>query len=93
MHHPAGCLQPRRLGALARARRAQQYYIHHAALSPERTAGLAPSWRGLELRLLDEVAILVRDQMALDLADRVHGHIDDDQQAGAAQAEIEPRLR
>src|SRR5215210_4994303 len=47
---------------------------------------------GLELGLLDEVAVLVRDQMALDLRDRVHGHIDDDQQAGPAEIEGHARL-
>src|SRR5690242_15462986 len=39
----------------------------------------------LEPRLLDEVAILMREQMALDLRHRVHCHVDDDDQAGAAQ--------
>jgi hypothetical protein len=39
----------------------------------------------LQLGLLDQVAILVRQQMALDLGDRVHRHVDHDQQAGAAQ--------
>src|SRR5262245_18020087 len=47
----------------------------------------------LQLRLLDEVAILMGDQVALDLADRVHRHVDDDEQAGAAKTEIEAGLR
>src|SRR5215210_3200626 len=42
---------------------------------------------GLELRLLDQIAILMGDQMALDLGDRVHGDVDHDQQAGAAEIE------
>src|SRR5437868_11234741 len=54
---------------------------------------LAPPRRRLELRLLDEVAVLVRDQVALDLTDRIHGHVDDDQQAGPAEPEVEARLR
>src|SRR5688500_14558892 len=47
---------------------------------------------GLELRLLDEVAVLVGDQMALDLRHRVHGDVDDDQQAGPAEVEGHARL-
>src|SRR4029079_12285813 len=54
---------------------------------------LPPSRRGLELRLLYEIAILVRDQVALDLADGVHRHVDDDEQAGAAEPEVEAGLR
>src|SRR3954462_290930 len=53
---------------------------------------LAPSRRRLELRLLDQIAILVGDQVTLDLAYRVHRHVDDDQQAGAAESEIEAGL-
>ena len=34
----------------------------------------------------------MRDQVALDLADRVHRHVDDDQQAGPAEVEGHPRL-
>src|SRR5688572_477898 len=41
----------------------------------------------LQLRLLDQVAILMGDQVALDLGHRVHGHVDHDQQAGAAEIE------
>src|SRR3569623_1961533 len=41
----------------------------------------------LELRLLDQVAILVRQQMRLNLSHRVHRHDDDAQQAGAAEVE------
>src|SRR5260221_14166086 len=65
-----------------------------AALSPcSPNPKLAPSRRRLELRLLDQVAILVRDQVALDLADGVHRHVDDDQQAGAAETQVgEPGL-
>src|SRR5215218_8219645 len=55
---------------------------------PRRSAPLG----ALQLRLLDEVAILVGDQVALDLADRVHGDVDNDEQAGAAEREIDARL-
>src|SRR3982751_4646825 len=55
---------------------------------PSRQVGLPTARRGLELGLLDEVAVLVRDQMALDLADRIHGHVDDDQQASAAEPQV-----
>src|SRR3989344_9222346 len=41
----------------------------------------------LQLRLLDQVGILMRQQMALDLGDRIDSAVDDDQQAGAAQEE------
>src|SRR3954470_6670168 len=41
----------------------------------------------LQLRLLDQVAILVGDQVALDLGHRVHRHVDDDQQRGASEIE------
>src|SRR6185437_8749262 len=65
-----------------------------AALSPRSpNTKLAPPRRGLELRLLDKIAILVSDQVALDLAYRVHGYIDDDEQAGAAEPEVEACLR
>src|SRR5438270_5611640 len=59
-----------------------------AALSPVSPFGLAPPRRGLELRLFDQVAILVGDQVALNLADRVHRHVDDDQQAGPAETQV-----
>src|SRR3954467_15551478 len=49
---------------------------------------LAPSRRRLELRLLDQVAILVRDQVALNLAYSVHRDVDHDQQAGAAEPQV-----
>src|SRR5688572_9436439 len=55
-----------------------------AALPFGRWSALAA---GLQLRLLDQIAILVRDQVALDLRDSVHRHVDNDQQAGAAQVE------
>src|ERR1044072_2727432 len=47
----------------------------------------SPAEAALELRLLDQVAILVGDQMALDLGHRVHRHVDHDQQRSAAQIE------
>src|SRR5690606_1202531 len=50
-------------------------------------ARLAAHPRALQLRLLDEVTILVCHQVALDLGDRVHRDVDDDEQAGAAQVE------
>ena len=62
------------------ARRSQKDDIQHCgALSLFAEPELAPPRRGLELRLLDEVAVLVRDQVALDLAHRVHRHVDNDQ--------------
>src|SRR5215208_7104360 len=60
-----------------------------AALPSSRRSALAA---GLQLRLLDEVAILMGDQVALDLRDRVHRHVDDDEQARSAQVEGHPRL-
>src|SRR3982751_3445617 len=60
---------------------------------PSRQVGLPTARRGLELGLLDEVTVLVGDQMALDLANRVHGHVDHDQQAGAAEADVQASLR
>src|SRR5689334_18682175 len=59
--------------------------------SPARSCS-ALARRRLELRFLDEVAILMGDEVALDLAHRVHGHVDDDQQARTAEAEVEPGL-
>src|SRR6188472_1907907 len=47
----------------------------------------------LELSLLDQVSIFMRDEVALDLSHRVHRHVDDDEQAGAAEAERDARLR
>ena len=41
----------------------------------------------LELRFLEQVAILQRQQVALDLGDGIDGHVDDDQQAGSAEKE------
>src|SRR3954469_14672042 len=67
--------------------------LNTSAFSPSRRLKLPPPRRRLELRLLDEIAVLVRDQVALDLADRIHGHVDHDQQAGAAKAEVQTRLR
>ena len=52
-----------------------------------------PPSAALQLRLLDQVAILVGDQVALDLGHRVHRHVDDDQQAGAAEIEGDARPR
>src|SRR5207302_1746174 len=40
-----------------------------------------------QLRALDQAFILVREQVALDLRHRVHGHADYDQQRGAAEIE------
>src|ERR1044072_3839023 len=47
----------------------------------------------LEPRLLDEIAILMRNQVALDLGHGVHRHVDHDQQAGSAQIEGNARPR
>src|SRR4249919_4110469 len=60
--------------------------ISKASPLPERRRSLAAA-RALELRLLDQIAILMGDQVALDLADRVHRHVDHDQQAGSAEVE------
>src|SRR5690606_20231132 len=57
---------------------------------PRRRASAQPP---LELRLLDQVAVLVRQQVRLDLADRVHRHVDDDQQAGSAKEQRNAGLR
>src|ERR1700741_2913529 len=54
---------------------------------------LAPAEAALQLRFLDEVAILVGDQMALDLGHRIHRHVDDDEQRGAAEIEGDAHLR
>src|SRR5687768_10610876 len=54
------------------------------------TSSPAPA---LQFRLLDEVAILMGDEVALDLGHRVHRHVDDDEQAGAAEIEGDARAR
>src|SRR5690606_16420329 len=46
-----------------------------------------------EFRLLDQVAILMGQQMRLDLADRVDRHVDHDQQAGATEKQRNTGLR
>src|SRR5690606_18107232 len=52
---------------------------------PRRMMFIALTPFALELRLLDQVAILVREKVELDLANRVDGNIDHDQQPRAAQ--------
>src|SRR5438309_4921696 len=59
---------------------------------PLRARGALPPPRALQFGLLDEVAILVGDEVALDLGHRIHRHVDDDQQAGAAEAERQAHL-
>src|SRR5262249_47935699 len=46
-----------------------------------------------QLRPLDQAFVLVRQQVALDLGDRVHGHADHDEQRGAAEIERHRRVR
>ena len=46
----------------------------------------------LELRLFDEIAVLVRKQVRLDLADRIDRDVDHDQQAGSAEEQRNPGL-
>src|SRR5207248_124175 len=38
-----------------------------------------------QLRLSDQALVLLRDQMALNLGDRIHGDADDDEDRGAAE--------
>ena len=47
----------------------------------------------LELGLLEQALVLACQQVGVDLADRVHGHRDDDQQAGAAEEEGHGEVR
>src|SRR3569833_1720365 len=51
------------------------------------------SQTALKLRLLYQVAVLVRQQVRLDLADGVDRHVDHDQQAGAAHEQRNAGLR
>src|ERR1044072_7002800 len=53
-----------------------------------RSCGAPSAHAALQLRLLDQVAILVRQQVRLDLRNRVHGYVDDDQKASAAHQEL-----
>src|SRR3546814_1597014 len=39
----------------------------------------------LQFGLFDQIAILMRQHVALHLSDRIDGHVDDDEQAGAAE--------
>src|SRR3546814_2989298 len=93
-------LEARRLRSLARSRRTQQKDVQRQGdpCLPYRVAdavagALAPRNAALQFGLLDEVAILMREHVALDLADRVDRDVDDDQQAGAAKLERKARLR
>ena len=54
---------------------------------PSRIRFITASRRPPELRLLDQAFVLVRQQMALHLRHRIHGHADGDQQRGAAEVE------
>ncbi|PAV70292.1 hypothetical protein WR25_11086 [Diploscapter pachys] len=88
LHHAARGHQPLRLGALARPRRPEKDDVHACPLVVGAIVVAALTQApALQLRLLDEVAILMRQQMALDLRHRVHRHVDDDQQARATQIE------
>ena len=64
-----------RLRSLARSRWPQQDQVHHRPV-------VAP-----QLGLLDQPLVLVREQVALHLRHRVHGHAHRDQQRGAAEIE------
>src|SRR6478735_10101456 len=46
----------------------------------------------LQLGLLDQVTILMRQQMRLDLADGIHSDVNDNQQAGAAEEQLDAGL-
>src|SRR3546814_20305850 len=93
-------LEARRLRTLTRPRRAQQNDVqrHGDPCLPYRVANAVarrstPRNAALQFGLLDEVAILMREHVALDLADRVDRDVDDDQEAGAAKLEWQARLR
>src|SRR3546814_6424433 len=45
----------------------------------------APCNAALQFGLFDQIAILMRQHVALHLSDRIDGHVDDDEQAGAAE--------
>ena len=57
--------------------------------APAGSGSYAPR-RAPELGLLDQALVLVRQQMALDLRHRIHGHADGNQQRGAAEVEAAP---
>src|SRR5687767_3259829 len=82
---------PRPAAAKRKARNAA--LVRGAALpvicGPRLSAGRRAS---LELRLPDQIAILVSHQMAAYLRDRVHRYVDDDQQACSAEIEGDARL-
>ena len=63
---PRSRLEPLRLGALAGPRRAKKDDVQHCGAPPCRRRLAAAA--ALQLRLLDQVAILMRNQVALDLA-------------------------
>src|SRR3546814_17319923 len=56
-------------------------------------SGTSAQPRALQFRLLDEIAILMREQVALDLRYRIHRHVDHDQQAGASEIEGDRQRR
>ena len=92
---PPACVnQQACLRSLARARRPQKDDVQRLAhlvvprpFNPAPRCGdLAPAI-ALQFRFFQQIAILVRHHMTLDLCDRVDRHIDQDQQAGAAKHE------
>src|SRR3954464_497537 len=58
-----------------------------------RDASILASACALELRLLDEALILVSQEMAVHLSDRVHGNRHHDQKRSAAKVEWQSRIR
>src|SRR5207253_10532235 len=68
-----------RLRPLPAAGSAQKNDTHLVSLAPP-----AP-----DPALLQEPRVVVLDELALDLLDRVHGHADDDQERGPAEVEVE----
>src|SRR3546814_11804562 len=93
-------LEARRLRTLTRPRRAQQNDVqrHGDPCLPYRVANAVarrstPRNAALQFGLLDEVAILMREHVALDLADRVDRDVDDAHEPGAAKLERQARPR
>ncbi|MPL95824.1 hypothetical protein SDC9_41996 [bioreactor metagenome] len=96
LHHAALLHQLARLRALACAGRPQQDDVGHVT-SPGRSAacGRLPArlFLAAQLRTFDQPLVLVREQVRLDLIDRVHRHRDHDQHRGAAEVERDRQLR
>ena len=77
LHHVVCFDQMAGLRSLARARWSQQDDVHEVPpLYSSSTDRLLTGPPTLQLRLLEKVAILMRQQVALDLRDRVDGYVD-----------------